>query len=319
LTSLIPPALKPGDLVGIISPASPPRGEKVQYYEKGKEYLRQKGYRIVEGEYVLQEYGYLAGPDEHRLHDLNNMLANPEVKAIIFSRGGYGTARLLRDVDYQAIIRNPKVIVGYSDITSLQLAIYAKTGLITFSGPMVAVEMGKGMDPVTEEYFWPMLCKPGLHRLDIKAFGQNARVYRPGIAEGRLIGGCFSLIAPLIGTEYLPDFENAILVLEDIDEDLYRLDRYFAHMRNAGLLEKLRGIIFGQFIDCEKTDDSSPMLSLEQIIHDYTHQLNIPIMGNFPYGHGARKFTLPIGANVRLDTNQGTIELLESVIKNDIS
>ena len=314
---LIPPGLKPGDLIGIVSPASPPFGEKVKQYDQGKKYLLQQGYRIIEGEHVLSEYGYLAGSDEQRLHDLNSMLTNPEVRAIIFSRGGYGTPRLLRKVRYDAIESDPKIIVGYSDITSLQLAILAKTGLITFSGPMVAVEMGSGMDPLTEKHLWQMLCQPGLHRLPAQEFEENVPIYRHGAAEGALIGGCLSLVNPLIGTDFLPDFDGAVLLLEDIGEDIYQIDRYFAHLRNAGLLDRINGIVLGQFIDCKADEeDTFPSLTLEQVIRDYTDELDIPVMANFPYGHGMRKFTLPIGARVRMDTKNKSIELLEPVIRD---
>ncbi len=242
------------------------------------------------------------------------MLNNPEVKAIICIRGGYGTPRLLHKIDYDAVRRQPKIFVGYSDITSLQLALFAQTGLVTFSGPMIAVEMGKGIDPFTERAFWDVVSQGKAKRMK----APEARIYKPGIAEGRLLGGCFSLINPLLGTPYMPDLNGAILALEDIGEDVYRLDRYFAQLRHAGILEKLHGIVLGQFIECEDTkDDASPSLTLEQVILEYIQDLSIPVLGNFPYGHGSVKYTLPFGCQVRLNTRSATLSMLEPAVRDE--
>jgi len=307
LTAIRAKSLRYGDMIGVISPASPLRGEKLQQLEQGIEYLQRSGYRVSIGRNVHKETGYLAGNDRDRLADLNQMVTDPQVRAIFAARGGYGTARLLNQIDYQTLLRDPKIIVGYSDITSLQLAVFSQIGLITFSGPMVAVEMGKGIDPFTEEHFWPLLTKA-----DRFAFNApESIIYHPGVAEGRLLGGCFSLINPAIGTPFLPDLRGAILLLEDIGEDVYRLDRYFAQLRNSGILQIINGILLGDFIECLHEDPKNPSLTIEQVVADYCADLHIPILGNFPYGHGDIKYTLPIGCRVRLDATNQVCEMLE--------
>ena len=307
MNAIQPPRLQPGDTIGIISPASPLHGAKRERYQKGVEYLRANGYQVIEGKSVLQEKGYLAGSDADRVADLNAMLTNPGVRAIIASRGGYGTARILNQIDYAALKNDPKIFVGYSDITSLQLAFFSRTGLVTFSGPMVAVEMGRGIDPFTEQNFWPLITRS--ERFSFSA--PSAKTVHPGVAEGRLLGGCFSLINPAIGTPFLPDFSGAILLLEDICENAYRLDRYFAQLRNSGILQQIAGIVMGEFIDCEEPDPDTPSLTIDEVIADYTADLGIPVLGDFPYGHGDIKYTLPIGCKIRLDATHRICEILE--------
>ncbi len=303
--------LNRGDLIGILSPASPPHGEKKEQYGKGVQYLLDRGYRIVEGRHVFREYGYLAGTDEERAEDLNAMFAHPDVRAVFCSRGGYGTPRLLDKIDYAAVKKHPKILLGYSDITCLQLALYAKTGLISYSGPMVAVEMGKGIHPLTEKHFWPLLTST--RRMAMKARVAEFKPQRihPGAAEGRLLGGCLSLIAPLLGTVYQPDFRGAILVLEDIGEEVYNIDRYLVQLKYAGILKQIKGLVFGQFLDTVDEEKTAPDLSLDEVIHEYTHDLAIPILANFPYGHNEIKYTLPIGCRVRLDAGRGVLATLE--------
>jgi muramoyltetrapeptide carboxypeptidase len=309
-----PRPLAPGDLIGVISPASPPKPEKHDQYQNGLNYLRGLGYKVLEGKHVLDQYGYLAGTDESRAADLNEMFRNPKVKAIICSRGGYGTPRLLDLIDYEMVRKHPKILVGYSDITSLQLALYAQTGLVTFSGPMVGVEMGKGILPFTEKHFWGMVGKGSRKLLKAEAGEYVPKMYHAGTGEGRLLGGCLSLINPLIGTPYEPDFTGAILVLEDIGEDVYGIDRYLVQLRYSGILARLNGLIFGQFLDIESSEKTEPTLSLEEVLEKYTRDLNIPIIGNFPYGHQDFKYTLPFGCRVRFDADKGSVRLLESAV-----
>jgi len=316
MKKLIPPSLSPGDLIAVISPASPPYGEKSQQYHKGLVYLQERGFHIREGRHVLNEYGYLAGTDEERSEDLNEALRDPEVRAIICSRGGYGTPRILHRIDYQAVRKDPKILVGYSDITSLQLALHAQTGLITFSGPMVAVEMGKGIEPLTEDCFWRMVMSTRRVAMRARVQGFQPVIYHKGIAAGKLLGGCLSLINPLIGTPYQPDFSGAILVIEDIGEDVYSIDRYLVQMRYAGILHQIAGLVLGQFLDMESEADSSkPSLNLDQVIREHTHDLKIPIIGNFPYGHNDVKYTLPLGCSVRLDANRAVVTMLEPAVR----
>ena len=302
--------------IGIISPASCPTDEQI--YHQGVNYLKNIGYNVVESEHVLDTRGYLAGDDGDRASDLNKMFQDPAIDAIICSRGGYGAPRIIDKLDFQAIQNNPKIFIGYSDITSLNLAIWQKTGLVNFSGSMVAVEMGRGIDSFTEHHFWKMLTTAQPIGLLSNPPENPTTVFNPGKAEGRLLGGCLSLINVLLGTPYCPDFENAILFIEDIGEEPYRVDRYLAQLKLAGILNQVSGVVIGQFIDCDPNDPEKPNLELDEIIEDYFRPLKIPIITNFAYGHGPLKHIMPIGVQAILDTDQGGIIINESAVTEKI-
>lgn len=310
-----PKLLKPGDGIGIITPASPMPVEKLH---KGVDYLKSLGYRTFLGEHVYDSYGYLAGRDRDRVNDLHFMFENPEIKAIISSRGGYGTPRLLDRINYDLIAANPKIFVGYSDLTALQLAIWRHTGLITFSGPMVAVEMGKGIDPFTEQNFWPLLTQTEVNGFFTRKTEKPVRVMKQGKATGTLLGGCLSLINSVIGTGHQPAFDEAILILEDVGEEPYRIDRYLAQLQSAGIFNRIKGLILGQFVDCEEKE-KDPTLTLDEIFSEYFGSLSIPIVKSFLYGHIPKKFTVPIGVRVEIDTSVPVVKLLESPVESEVS
>jgi len=304
---LTPPHFRKGDLIALISPASPPSSsEKV---EGAVRYLENRGYAVEVGKHVLDVHGYLAGTDDARLEDLNGFIRNEKVKGIIAIRGGYGTPRLLQRVDYESLRKNPKVIVGYSDLTGLQNAIFSQTGLVTFSGPMAGVEMWEKIDPYTEEMFWRTVENGRVGKLD-NPREEPVSVLKGGTGEGVLIGGNFSLFMNLFGTPYLPDVNKAVLVLEDVDEAPHRIDRMLTQLRNSGLLGKLSALIFGAFTDCGPSDPEKPYLSVEELQKEFAQYVNGPVMANIRYGHIPRKMTLPIGGRVRVDGNRGTLELL---------
>jgi muramoyltetrapeptide carboxypeptidase len=305
---LVPSKIVPGDTVGIVSPAGSLKGDKIESFHKGIKYLQDKGFRLKIGTHVLTEYGYLAGNDKQRVDDLNKMITDPEIKAIIATRGGYGSSRILSGIDYDAIKKHPKILVGYSDITCIQLALFMKTGLITFSGPMVAIEMGSGIHPKTENFFWDIITLSAPQKMIVSKEHNPIILYRD-VSEGRLLGGCISLVNACIGTPYLPDMTDSILFLEDINEDVYRIDRFFSQLANTGILETINGLILGQFIGCQVDEKSN--FTLVQVVEEYTKKLKIPTILNFPYGHGEIKYTLPIGCKVRLDTFKPCLEMLE--------
>lgn len=311
-TIIKPGILREGDTIGIISPASRPAD--MDLIEKGMDYLRNRGYKPLPGKHIFEERGYLAGEDFNRLADLNEMFESQKIKAIICSRGGYGAPRILDQLDFKTIRKNPKIFVGYSDITSLSLGIFAKTGLVTFSGPMVAVEMGRGIHPFTEVSLWEQVSKRNQNIILTNPEDQPLNVLRDGVAEGRLIVGCLSVMMGLFGSRYMPDVRGALLVIEDIDEDPYRIDRYFAQLKLAGVFNKINGLVLGQFIDCHPKDDSKPSLNLNDVVWDYVKDLAIPIMTNFAYGHGSIKHTLPTGILCRMNTFQRQLEFLEPVL-----
>ena len=308
-----PPRLKKGDVIGLVAPASTPSpNEKI---EKGVRYLEQLGYRVKLGKYVTQVLGYLAGTDDQRVSDFNEMLRDKNVKAIFALRGGYGTPRLLKRVDYAAARRNPKIIVGYSDLTALQLALFKKIGLVTFSGPMVAVEMWNAMDPYTEEHFWRILTSTKEIGAMLSPENEPLRLMNPGKTEGRLLGGNFSLMASLMGTPYLPNLAKSLLVLEDVDEAPHRIDRMFAQLHNAGVLKKISGLILGKFTDCVPSDPAKPHLTVEQVLQDVSQRVKCPVISNFQYGHIPRKLTVPLGLKARIDSAKGLIEVEEAGVR----
>jgi len=310
-----PKPLFDGATIGVISPASKPSDENK--LRNGIQYLIDLGYNVVESNHALDSYGYLAGKDKHRVDDLNKMFRDPQIDAIFCSRGGYGTPRIINEIDFDAIKNNPKIFVGYSDITSLGLAIWQKTGLINFSGPMVAVEMSKGIDPFTKKWLWETLTS-----LDPVGALTNPpdvpiKTINPGKANGRLLGGCLSLINVVLGTPFCPDFNEAILFIEDVEEEPYRIDRYLAQLKMAGILNKISGLVIGQFVDCVPNDPEKPNLNLDQVFEDYFFDLDIPIISNFAYGHVPIKHTMPVGAKVELDTNQGALIIKENVVSDE--
>jgi muramoyltetrapeptide carboxypeptidase len=312
MSLLKPPRLRKHDLIGLVSPASAPSSqEKV---EKGTQYLERLGYRVKIGRHVMDQHGYLAGKDDERAEDLNDMLRDPAVKAVFAIRGGYGTPRLLHLVDYRAVRRNPKILVGYSDVTALQLALFRKTSLVTFSGPMVGVEMWDSIDPFTEEHFWRLITSASRVGPIQNPEGEQLVAFNSGKATGILIGGNFSLLASLMGTPYLPNLRKAILVLEDVDEAPHRIDRMFAQLFHAGISKAIGGLVLGKFTDCVPSDPSKPHLSIEQVLDEAVSRITCPVLSNLQYGHIAKKVTLPFGVRALLDSRNGILKILEGAV-----
>ncbi len=310
--SVKPPRLKPGDLIGLVSPASPPAS--AERVERSVQYLERLGYRVVVGTHAVDGHGYLAGTDEHRAADLNNFFRDREVKGIFALRGGYGTPRILSLIDYGALRRQPKVLAGFSDITALQLAIYRRCRLVTFSGPMPGVDFWKEPDAYSEENFWRVLTSDEKIR-DLKNPAENEMEWMfPGTGEGLLVGGNLSLVTSLVGTQFWPRVRKPILVLEDVDEAPYRIDRMLMQLFNAGIAEQLSGLIFGQFTRCEPRDATKPSFSSGEVLRDYASRLGCPVVANVQYGHVLRKLTIPFGVRARLDSARKRIEMLEAAV-----
>ncbi len=309
---LKPPRLKTGDLIGIISPAS--RIMDPARIEKGVAYLERMGYRTVLGDHVLKTYGYLAGTDEERVADLHRMFADPKVKAIMCIRGGYGTPRLLSLVNYRLIARNPKVFVGYSDITSLQLALWKKCGLVTFQGPMVGVDMPGQLDGYTEELFWRLVTSPKKAGQVVPSDNPSALI-RKGKATGRLLGGNLAHVAGAVGTVHMPSLKDALFFIEDIGEEPYRIDRMMTQLRHARVFEQVKGILGGQFTDCEIKDATKPTLTVDEVFREFGGGCPLPFLAHLPFGHEDHKMTVPMGIRAKLDAGAGTLEFLEGAVK----
>lgn len=308
---LQPPRLRRGAVIGLIAPASPPVPAKV---EAGVRYLEGLGYRVKLGAQVGRHHGCFAGTDAERLADLNGMLRDPQVDAIFALRGGYGCQRLLPHVDYAAARRSPKIIAGYSDLTALQLALLRKAGLVTFSAPMPAVEFAAGVDPFTEEDFWAALTSRAARRTLPMPTDPAPRILRPGVAEGRLIGGCLSLLASSLATPYLPPLKGALLFLEDVHEEPHRLDRMFIQLRNAGVIHRLAGLLLGQFTDQGPHPSTLAHLPWSEMLGEVLAELRGPGLDGLPYGHIPRRWTVPLGIRARLDASRKRLTLLEPAV-----
>ncbi|MCZ7603829.1 MAG: LD-carboxypeptidase [Melioribacteraceae bacterium] len=307
---LKPKRLQKGDVIGIISPASSPLDSSL--IEKGTSYLERLGYKVEIGKSVGKVLGYLAGSDAERLNDIHSMFRNKNIKAVFSLRGGYGSARLLDKLDYNLIRKNNKIFVGFSDITALQLALYHKAGIITFAGPMVATNFSAEINSFSEEFFWDLITK---NRKIGKLKNPNEEkffVLNNGRGEGKLLGGNLSTIISIMGSKFFPSFRNSILMLEEINEPPYKIDRMFNQLRLANIFNSVKGIILGRFVDCYETDKSKNTLSLNEIIVDYFKNLKIPVIYNVKHGHISDLITLPIGLNTKLNASKGFIEIAET-------
>lgn len=301
--SLVTPAS-----VGIIAPASAPRDD--HRYEDGLEGLRSVGLEPVFKRPSFDHEGYLAGTDEERLTELNEFLADDEVNTLICVRGGYGALRILDQIDFEAARRHPKLLVGYSDITALQLALFKHAGWVSISGPMVAVEWHDPTGLACSHFLKLAGLEPQLGPLDPDS---PLKTFVSGTAEGVLLGGNLSLITRLIGTPHLPDLSGAILFLEEVGESPYRVDGLLAHLQLAGILDLLAGVVLGGFTESE-TDPGKPTLTMEQVFDDYFGDLGIPVCMGLRYGHFHDKIAVPIGVKCRLEAGPttGTVMLLEA-------
>lgn len=309
---MFPEPLKPGDTIGLVSPAGSLYEEAP--YRQAVHLLQSLGFQVKCGRYWEAKWGYLAGTDEQRLADLHTMFADPEVKAIIAFRGGWGSARLLPHINFDLIAANPKIFMGYSDITTLLLSIYAQTGLITWHGA-VARDLG---DDFTLNRLQELLCQPSdgslttntvLHSIDMLQTDNDLIVLKDGIASGKLLGGNLTVLCSLIGSRYLPSWEGAILFLEDVGEATYRIDRLFCQLKLAGILDNIAGIMLGGFTHCpEGKGDYSR--SLEDLFREYITPLGIPAFAGAQFGHISQKVILPVGADVHINAAKGLIYLI---------
>jgi muramoyltetrapeptide carboxypeptidase len=304
-----PKALQKNDLIGICAPASPPKSKTS--LTKGIDFLERIGFQVQLGKHVFCEYGYLAGEDKQRAEDFNNLVSNKNVKAIFFARGGYGSSRILPLIDYDNLKRNPKIIVGYSDITALQLAIFKKSGLITVAGPMVEPDFSKIFSGKSEELFWELLTSK-LPIGDISKFvDSDLFAIRDGCSTGRLLGGNLSVLSSLVGTKFLPSFTKSVLVLEDVDEAPYRIDRMLHQLKYSGVLSNLSGVLLGDFSSC-KPEVKKPSLTLRQIYDNVFP--NYPIVSNLHFGHARNPISLPYGILIKMDTRKQKLIILESAV-----
>ena len=306
-----PTALKPNATIGILSPSSWMNESDLKL---AIAVFEEKGYHLVLGESVFLKDNTFAGTPEQRANDINNMFANPDIDAIICARGGYGANRVLPLLDYNLIQANPKIFMGYSDITGFLTSITQKTGLITFHGPMLTT-FKKGMINYNFDLMKNILV--GSESVIIQPPSElPACILKPGKAKGPLWGGNMCLLINRLGTPDQLNTAGAILFIEDIDEYLYAFDRMLVHMKKAGMFENIKGLIIGELVDMKDYDDPFGK-STDEIVMDVCGDLDIPIISNFPCGHGIYQATLPISLPVQLDANSDSPSLtfLESPVK----
>lgn len=304
-----PPRLSAGCTLGVVAPSSPIRGDRL---DRGLEALRAMGFRVVVADHVHDRWGYLAGLDECRAADLSQFFARSDIDGIVCARGGYGAARMLEHVDWDSVRARPKVFIGFSDITTLHVAMERRAGLITFHGPMVTTLA----DPCSEA------CLQTLFRAVTgpEPMGEVNDPDRPtqtlvgGCARGRLAGGCLTLLCSAVGTADPPDFADRIVVLEDTDEPLYRVDRFLTQLRGSGLLQRAAGFVVGTSSHWDRYPEANHGFTLRDIWEQLLAPLGKPTVLGFPIGHVESPLTLPLGCMAELDADHGTLVITEPAV-----
>jgi muramoyltetrapeptide carboxypeptidase len=315
---IIPNKLRTGDLVALISPGFKVTPQEVQF---SIERIKALGLEPIIAPSVLEQDGCYAGTIQSRVRELNDAFLNPKIKAIIAVRGGAGSFQLLDYINYKNIEKNPKILLGYSDVTALLISIYNKTGLITFHGPMPA----KPMTSFSVNYLKKVIMQ-GKKVLfenektladDLIQTENRITTINNGTAIGRMIGGNLTMLVNLLGSDYLPkhtkDWQNKILFVEEINEDIFRIDRMLSQLQKAKILSNIAGFVFG--LCTEYNIGYMGSVSLEETLKKYFNDLKIPVFSGAMIGHSSKIFTIPIGGLVKIDAVKGTIKMLEEAVK----
>jgi muramoyltetrapeptide carboxypeptidase len=311
-----PPRLRSGSKISLVAPAGPllERDDLI----RAQELCRALGYKPLLGRNAHKRHGYCAGTDDERLADLNSALQDSTSDAVWCIRGGYGALRLLDQVDYGAMSQHPKALIGFSDATTLLNAVTRLTGLVTFHGPVARTSMPAFSRAHFERVLATAAPAGRLGRIpppSDELVPQENRIATlcAGVAEGPLAGGNLTLLQCLIGTPYFPELAGAILFLEDVGEELYRIDRVLAHLRLIGALRRLAGVVVGRFTEMKRSGGDGA-LGFDEVLAGYFEPLGIPVAYGFPVGHLDAQWTLPIGVRARLNADAGELELLEPAV-----
>lgn len=310
---LKPKPLKKNDLIALVAPAGPIIESQLV---RAQENLSELGFRSSFTPRIFNRKGYLAGEDPARIEDLHEAFANKNIDAILCIRGGYGSSRILEQLDYSLIKENPKIFVGYSDITALLNAIWQKTGLVTFHG----VVGTSAFSNYTQQQFLDLLRRKSVEKLRIEPFGKNTEFLIKGSAQGKLVGGNLAIVNSLVGTGFDIDFKDKIVFLEDIAEPPYKIDRMLTQLLLSGKLEKAAGLILGKFNGCDidgKEITKENSLSLNEVLENRLGSLAIPIIKNFSFGHISNQAIFPIGIEAQIDSSLNGVQLLENALKYD--
>jgi muramoyltetrapeptide carboxypeptidase len=311
-----PPRLRPGDTVGLIEPAG--FTDDSFDLQLVVETIRAMGLNPRPAPHLLARYGYLAGKDEARAADFNAMYADKAVRAVFAVRGGWGSARILPHLDFELIRANPKLLIGFSDITALHMALAARAGFTTIHGPNAASGWGKlswdsfrslAFEAQTPTYRTP----PGMDDRLVQRAGR-IRTFRPGKAAGPLLGGNLTVLTALMGTPYLPRFDGAILFLEDVDEAEYRIDRMLTQLALGGVLGRVAGVVFGRCTDCRARGPSLGGFTLSEVLQQHLAPLGVPAFEGALIGHIPDQFSIPVGVRAEIDAEAGTIRILEPAV-----
>ncbi len=281
-------------ILAISSPSDMPR------IEEAARHLEAIGLRVTLAPNIGHVNAYLAGADDERAETFNQFVRSDEYDAFLFARGGYGAMRILDRIDYDAIARNPRPVIGFSDVTALHQAIAVRTGIGSFHGPMVALDFFNTLSPSIEEWFWSVLRgdAPLTHRFD------RSQVVVDGVAEGQLFGGCLSLTTALTATPYDYWIDDGIWFWEDVEEPLYRVDRMLTHLWLSGRFRSIRGVVVGKLKGCGSEAE------IDALLRGFFGSLSIPVVRGVPFGHYGDNLVMPIGPNARLDTAEGTMTIL---------
>ena len=315
-----PPALLVGDTIAFYAPSGFLDSVRMSL---AKTRLEEKGFHIIREDSIYRRWGYLAGTDAQRASELMSYFKDKSVRAIFPGTGGYGSTRILSMLDYDIIKSNPKIFIGFSDITALHIAFNQLANLITFHtpNPMYGLGSKKGLDPISELYFWSLLMNSNDYTYEIPfdLYGDSLKVQTmvPGIASGKLVGGNLSLICSTMGSVYEAKTMGSILFIEDVGEAPYRIDRYLSELKLAGKLDLVNGIIIGRFSRREtEAPDRSTDFQMHQVFQQYFSKMKVPVIFNFPSGHGSKNVSLPLGCIVEINTDDEIFKVLESPIKN---
>jgi muramoyltetrapeptide carboxypeptidase len=303
-----PMALKSGDTIAITSPAGAIWDES--QIETFAAILRSFGFNVVFGKTLKEKFGYFAGTDELRANEINELFADKTVKGIFCMKGGWGCARLLDKIDYALIEKNPKVLIGFSDITSLLVAITAKTGLVTFHGPVG----NSGWNDFCKSVFTSVVMTPKSFNYPENPLTENkTTLINSGKASGILYGGNLTVVTSLIGSAYLPDWKNKILFLEEVKEEPYSIDRMLTQLKQSGILNSINGLVFGKCVKC-LAEEPLKSFTFHEVILQHMQPLGIPSFYGAMIGHVENKLTVPLGIMASIDADKGIISLDENSV-----
>ena len=297
-----PKPLAPGGHVAVLAISSPSELPRI---EEAVRHIEAMGLRVTLAPNVGHVNAYLAGTDDERVETFNQFVRSDEYDAFLFARGGYGAMRILDRIDYAAIARNPRPIIGFSDITALHQAIAINCNLGSFHGPMVNLDFFNTLSPDIERWFWSILGGDSalVHRFD------ESQVVVEGHAEGSLFGGCLSLTTALTGTPYDYWIDDGIWFWEDVDESLYRVDRMLTHLRLSGRFDRIQGVIVGKLKGCGSEGE------VDALLRGFFGPLAIPVVRDFPFGHHGDNLVMPIGPRARVDTTEQTMTIVTSAVE----